>query len=172
MNDNKVTLLSFFFFIVCAGLIGGVYFLNGQLTQMHEEYTELEQRRGELSQTMQSLMQQKKVFSDAFVSLENYKVNVADSDMIFYSEVQGAVQDTSGVNILSTQQRGTSPDGRSSLALTLRGDYYSFTQVLANWRNLLTTVRVSAMTVTASRTSETRGEVQVDVTVQAIVGKK
>jgi hypothetical protein len=171
MNDNKVTLLGFFLFLVCAALIGGVYFLNKQLTQLHEEAIELEQRRGELAQTTQSLVDQKKAFSDAFRALEGYQVKVASSDMIFYSEVQGAVQDTSGVNILSTQQRGVSRDGRSSLVLTLRGDYYSFAQVLAKWRNLLTTVRVSAMTVTASRTPETRGEVQVDITVEAIVSK-
>jgi hypothetical protein len=171
MNDNKVTVLAFCLFLVCAALIGGVYFLNGQLVVLHEEYSDLEQRRGELGQTMQSLIEQKRVFSDAFLALDNYKVSVASSDMVFYSEVQGAVQDTSGVNILSTQQRPPSSDGRSSMVLTLRGDYYSFTRVLANWRNLLTTVRVSAMTVSASGTPETRGEVQVDVTVEAIIGK-
>jgi hypothetical protein len=171
MNDNKVTLLGIVFFLVCAALIGGVYTLNAELTRLHEEYTELEQRRGELQQTTQVLMDQKKVFTDAFRALDDYKVSVASSDMIFYSEVQGAVQNTDGVDILSTQQRGVSRDGRSSLVLTLRGDYYKFTQVLAKWRDLLTTVRVSAMTVTASRTPETRGEVQVDITVEAIIGK-
>jgi hypothetical protein len=171
MNDNKVTLLGFSFFLVCVTLIGGVYFLNRQLTQLHEEAIELERRRGELSRATQSLIEQKKVFSDAFRALEGYRVKIASSDMLFYSEVQRAVQETSGVNILSTQQRGTSKDSRSSLALTLRGDYYSFIRVLANWRNLLTTVRVSEMTVTASRTPETRGEVQVDITVEAIIDK-
>jgi hypothetical protein len=170
MNDHKVTVLAFIFLFACAALIGGVYFLNGQLTLLHEEYTDLEQRRGQLSQTMQSLIEQKKVFTDVFLSLDNYKVSVASSDMIFYSEVQGAVR-TSGVEMLSTQQRPPSSDGRSSMVLTLRGDYYSFTRVLANWRNLLTTVRVAAMGLTASRTPETRGEVQVDITVEAIIGK-
>ncbi|MDR1621073.1 MAG: hypothetical protein LBS00_01720 [Synergistaceae bacterium] len=170
MNNNKVALLGFSLFVVCAALVGGVYFLNGQLTQLHEEAVELEQRRGELAQATQSLMEQKTVFSNAFREFERYQVKVASNDMNFYSEVQGAVQVT-GVNILSTQARGVSRDGRSSLALTLRGDYYSFTRVLANWRNLLTTVRVSAMGVTASRTPETRGEVQVDITVEAIIGK-
>ena len=171
MNDNKVTLLGIVFFLVCAALIGGVYTLNAELTRLHEEYTELEQRRGELQQTTQVLMDQKKVFTDAFRALDDYKVSVASSDMIFYSEVQGAVQNTSGVEIVSSQQRGVSREGRSSLSLVLRGDYYNFAKVLAKWRNLTTTVRVSAMTVTASRTPETRGEVQVDITVAAIIGK-
>ncbi|MDR2179897.1 MAG: hypothetical protein LBP21_06290 [Synergistaceae bacterium] len=170
MNDNKVTVLAFVLFLVCAALMGGVYLLNGQLVQLHEEYADLVQRGGELEQTMQSLVEQKQVFTDAFRALENYQVRVASSDMVFYSEVQGAVQNT-GVEISSTQQKGTSKDGRSSLALTLRGDYYKFAEVLAKWRNLSTTVRVAAMTITASRTPETRGEVQVDVTVEAIIGK-
>jgi hypothetical protein len=171
MNDNKVTLLGILFFVVCAVLLVGVYTLNGELTRLHEEYTELEQRRGELQQTTEMLMEQKKVFTEAFRALDAYKVSVASSDMIFYSEVQGAVQNTAAVEILSSQQRGVSRDGRSSLVLSLRGDYYKFTQVLAKWRNLLTTVRVSAMTVTASRTPETQGEVQVNITVEAIIGK-
>jgi hypothetical protein len=90
--------------------------------------------------------------------------------MAFYSDIQQVVQQASGVNILSTAQRG-SRDGRSSLQLTLRGDYYSFMRILADWRRLPTTVRVAGMTVTASRTPETMGEVQVDVTMEAIVGR-
>jgi hypothetical protein len=171
MNDNKITLLAVLFFLFCASLIVGVYFLNGQLVQLQGEYEDLEQRKVDLDAMTQSLINQKKVFTDAFLSLEHYKVSVAASDMDFYSEVQQVVQ-SNGVNILSTRQLGVSSTGRSSIALTLRGDYYSFTRVLANWRNLETTVRVAGMTVTASRTPETRGEVQVDVTVEAIIGKK
>ena len=74
MNDNKVTLLGFFFFLVCIALIGGIYFLNRQLTQLHEDLSELERRRGELTRTTQSLIEQKKVFSDAFRVLEGYSV--------------------------------------------------------------------------------------------------
>jgi hypothetical protein len=171
MNDNKVTMLGVLFFLVCAALIGGIYTLDGELARLNEEYRDLVQRGAQLEQDMQVLQEQKRVFTKAFAALEEYKVSVASSDMVFYSEVQGAVQDTSGVNILSTQQRGVSREGRSSLSLSLRGDYYNFAKVLAKWRNLTTTVRVSAMSITASRTPETRGEVQVDITVEAIVGK-
>jgi hypothetical protein len=171
MNDNKVTLLGVLFFLVCAALIGGVYTLDGELARLHEEYSDLVRRDAELEHSMQVLAEQKGVFVKAFDALEAYKVSVASSDMIFYSEVQGAVQNTSGVEIVSSQQRGVSREGRSSLSLVLRGDYYNFAKVLAKWRNLTTTVRVSAMTVTASRTPETRGEVQVDITVEAIIGK-
>ena len=167
MND-KVSMLGFLFFLLCALLIGGVYFLNGQLVELQEQYDDLEQRRVDLDQATRSLMNQKKVFTDAFNILEAYHVNVASSDMAFYSDVQQKVQ-ASDINILSTRQGGVSQDGRSSMMLTLRGDYYSFSQVLAQWRNLPTTVRVAAMNVTASRTPEMRGEVQVDVTVEAIV---
>jgi hypothetical protein len=172
MNDNKITLIGVLFFLFCAALIGGVWYLNGQVERLSEERAELERRRGELDRTIQSLMAQKKVFADSFVAFEKFKVNAAVDDMAFYSDIQQVVQRAAGVNILSTQQRGVSREGRSSLALTLRGDYYSFTRVLAEWRNLVTTVRVSGMTVTASRTPETRGEVQVDVTVEAIVGQR
>ena len=170
MNDNKVTLLGFLFFLLCASLIGGVYFLNGKLVELQAQYDELEQRKVDLDQTTTSLMNQKQVFNNAFNILENYKVNVASSDMAFYAEVQQVVQ-SSDVNILSTRQMGVA-NGRSSIVMTLRGDYYSFMRVLADWRNLPITARVAAMTVTASKTPETRGEVQADVTVEAIVSDK
>lgn len=171
MNDNKVTILGFLFFLFCAALIGGVFFIHGQLTQLQGAYDELEQRRVDLNQTTQALIDQKKVFSDAFTTLEGYKIGVATDEMEFYSKVQQAVQ-AIGINILSTRQQGVSPDGRSSMALTLKGDYYSLLQVLAKWRNLDVTVRVSAFTVTASKNPETRGEVQAEVTVETIISGK
>ncbi len=171
MNDNKVTILGFLFFLFCASLIGGVYFLNGQLVDLQGQYNELEQRRVDLDQTTRSLMDQKTVFNNAFTTLESFKVNVASDDMGFYSEVQQVVQ-SSGINILSTRQQGVSKEGRSTIALTLKGDYYSFMRVLAKWRNIPVTVRVSTLSVTASKTPETRGEVQADVTVEAIVSAK
>jgi hypothetical protein len=170
MRDNKVTLIGVLFFLFCAALVGGVWYLNGRVTLMSEEYADLERRRVDLDQNIQSLIAQKKVFTDAFAVFEQFKVNAAVDDMAFYSDIQQVVQQASGVNILSTAQRG-SRDGRSSLQLTLRGDYYSFMRILADWRRLPTTVRVAGMTVTASRTPETMGEVQVDVTMEAIVGR-
>ena len=172
MNDNKVTIIGFLFFLLCAALIGGIYFLNGRYMVLQEQYNELEQRRVDLEQTTRSLQEQKRIYTAAFDTLRNYKVNVASDDMGFYSEVQQTVQ-ASEVNILSTRQQGVNKEGRSTIVLTLRGDYYSFMRVLADWRNLPVTVRVANMTVTASKTPETRGEIQADVSVEAIVsGKK
>jgi hypothetical protein len=171
VNDNKVTILGSLFFLICILLIGGVYFLNGQLVVLQAQYDELEQRRVNLEQDTRILMEQKQIFSKAFAALQEYHVNVASDDMGFYSEVQQAVQ-TSGINILSTRQQAVPNTGRSSIVLTLKGDYYSFMQVLAKWRALPVTVRVAGLTVTASKTPETQGEIQADVSVEAIVSKK
>jgi TRAP-type uncharacterized transport system substrate-binding protein len=170
VNDNKVTLLGALFFIFCAALIGGIFFLDSQLVQMQAEYDDLEQRRVDLTQTTKSLVEQKKVYMDAFAALESYRINIAPSDMGFYSEVQQVIQ-ANGLNILSTRQLGVSREGRSSIAMTLKGDYYALMQVLANWRNTPTTVRVAALTVTAPRASDAREDVQADVTVEAIVAQ-
>jgi hypothetical protein len=164
-------MLGSLFFLICVLLIGGVDYLNGQLETLQTQYDELEQRKVNLEQDTATLMQQKKIFSDAFVALEDYQVNTASDDMGFYSVVQQAVQ-SSEINILSTRQPGVSNDGRSSIVLTLRGDYYSFMRVLANWRALPITVRVAGLTVTASKTPETQGEIQADVSVEAIVSRK
>jgi hypothetical protein len=170
VNDNKVTIIGVLFFLFCAALIGGVYFLNGQLEVLQAEYDDLEQRKVNLEQDTNGLVSQKKIFTDAFNALENFSINVASDDMAFYSAVQQTVQ-VSGINILSTRQQGVASNGRSSIMLTLRGDYYSFMRVLASWRALPVTVRVSNLTVTASKTPETRGEIQADVSVEAIVRK-
>jgi Tfp pilus assembly protein PilO len=170
VNDNKVTILGFLFFLFCVGLMGGIYVLNGQLETLQAEYDDLEQRRVNLEQDTQVLMDQKRVFTKAFDNLKNYKINVASEDMGFYAEVQQAVQKNE-INILSTRQQGETKEGRSSISLTLKGDYYSFMRVLSDWRNLPITVRVANLTVTASKTPETRGEIQADVLVEAIVAK-
>ena len=171
MNDNRVTIIGFLFFLVCAGFIGGIYFLDGKLSTLVEEYDRLNQQLVDLEQTTASLEAQKRIFLGAFETLEGYRINVASSDMSFYTDVQQVVQ-ASDVNILSTRQQGVSREGRSSIALTLRGDYYSLMRVFAHWRKLPLTVRVSALTLMASKTAETRGEVQADVTVEAIVDNK
>ena len=171
MRDNKVTILGILFFVFCVAFPAGVWYLNGQLVELQEQYDDLEQRRVDLETNTNALRDEVRIFKQAFSELEQYHVSVASSDMGFIAEVQQEVQ-SSGVNILSTRQGNVTKDGHSSLTLTLRGDYYSFTQVLAKWRNLPTTVRVASLNVTGSKTPETQGEVQVDVTVEAIVSNK
>ena len=173
MKDNKVTILTLLFFLLCASLIGGVWFLDKRVREL--QYDELEQRRVDLTSATEALMEQKKVFTEAFNELDNYHVNVASDDMNFYANVQQAVQDK-GVEILSTRQQGVNAEGVGTIAMTLRGDYYDMVQVLAAWRGLPMTVRVVNLTV---RQNESRnssdsknaplGRVEADVTVEAIV---
>ena len=105
MKDNKVTVLTLLFFLLCASLIGGVWFLDKRVRELQAQYDELEQRRVDLTSATEALMEQKKVFTEAFNELDNYHVNVASDDMNFYANVQQAVQDK-GVEILSTRQQG------------------------------------------------------------------
>jgi hypothetical protein len=171
MKDNKVTLLGFLFFLFCAALIGGVYFLDGELTELQKQYDGLEQRRVDLIEATDSLQDRKKVFSEAFATLETYKINVAPSNVRFYEDVQQVVQ-AQGLYLLSTREHGGPPGGRSAMTLSVRGDYYSFMQVLAGWRNTPTTVRVSTFSVASSRSSAERGEIEATVTVEAIVSEQ
>ena len=175
MKDNKVVVLTLLFFLLCASLIGGVWFLDKRVRELQAQYDELEQRRVDLTSATEALMEQKKVFTEAFNELDNYHVNVASDDMDFYANVQQAVQDK-GVEILSTRQQGVNAEGVGTIAMTLRGDYYDMVQVLAAWRGLPMTVRVVNLTV---RQNENRnssdsknaplGRVEADVTVEAIV---
>jgi hypothetical protein len=183
MKDNKVTLLGLFFFLFCALLIGGVFFLDKTLVEYQERYNELEQRKVDLDQMTRSLMDRKAVFSEAFATLENYKINAAPSNVRFYEEVQQVVQ-TQGLHLLSTRELGgggargargaqAAPEGRSAMTLSVRGDYYSFMQALAGWRNTSSTMRVSAFSVTSSRAdSGARGEIEATLTVEAIVSEQ
>ena len=174
MNDNKVTFVGIGFLVLCIALIGGVYFLNEELKMLKEQYNELEQRRVNLDQDRNGLREQIKVFNDAFKTLEAYNVRATSNDMDFYSQVQQKIQENQRNNEISiiTQRQNGVKDGRSSIALTLRGDYYSFMKILAGWRNLTTTVRVSQLSMTASKTPQTSGEVQADVVLEAIVSAK
>lgn len=172
MKDNKVTALGLLFFLFCVALLGAVYYLGIRLGDLRGQADELEQRKVDLTSATQALMDQRSVFNNAFNELESYHVNVAPSELAFYSDVQQVVQNN-GVEILSTRQQGVNKDGVSTIAMTTRGEYYALMQVLAAWRNLPTTVRVSALTLGADRpigsSTALQGWVQADVTVEAIV---
>jgi hypothetical protein len=172
MKDNKITLLGFIFFLFCALLAGGVFFLDKTLTELQNEFDSLEQRRVDLNQDTRSLTDRKAVFSEAFATLENYEINAAPSDVRFYEDVQQVVQ-TQGLNLLSTRELGGTPGGRSAMTLSVRGDYYAFMQALAGWRNTPTTMRVSAFSVVSPRAAAgntpVRGEIEATLTVEAIV---
>ena len=168
--NNKVTFVGIGFLALCIGLAGGIYFLDGQLKMLKEQYNELEQRRANLEQDRNSLREQITVFKNAFASLEAYNVRATSNDMDFYSQVQQKVQENSDITIRTQRQNGVR-DGRSSISLTLRGDYYSFMKVLAGWRNLPITVRVSQLSVTTPRNPQMMGEIQADVVLEAIVTK-
>lgn len=175
MKDNKVAVLALFFFLFCAVLGGAVYYLGNRLNELQAQYDDLQQRKVDLASSTQALMEQKTVFANAFKELENYRVNVAPSELAFYSDVQQIVQNN-GVVILSSRQQGVNKEGVSTIAMTMRGEYYAMMQVLAAWRNLPTTVRVSGLTLGSDRpigSSEALpGWVQADVTVEAIVAPK
>ena len=168
--NNKVTFVGIGFLALCIGLAGGIYFLDGQLKMLKEQYNELEQRRANLEQDRNGLREQITVFKNAFSSLEAYNVRATSNDMDFYSQVQQKVQENSEVSIRTQRQNGIK-DGRSSISLTLRGDYYSFMKILAGWRNLPITVRVSQLSVTTPRNPQMMGEIQADVVLEAIVTK-
>ena len=176
MKDNKVAVLGLFFFLLCAALGGAVYYLGGRLNELHAQADDLEQQRVDMESATQALVAQKTVFTNAFKELENYSVNVALNEMAFYSDVQQVVQNNA-VEIMSTRQQGVNAEGVSAIAMTVRGEYYALMQVLAAWRNLPTTVRVSTLTLgadksTGSSSEALRGWVQADVTVEAIVAPK
>ena len=176
MKDNKVAVLGLFFFLLCAVLGGAVYYLGGRLNELHAQADDLEQQRVDMESATQALVAQKTVFTNAFKELENYSVNVALNEMAFYSDVQQVVQNNA-VEIMSTRQQGVNAEGVSAIAMTVRGEYYALMQVLAAWRNLPTTVRVSTLTLgadksTGSSSEALRGWVQADVTVEAIVAPK
>lgn len=176
MKDNKVTILGLLFFLLCAALGGAVYYLGERLNELHAQADELQQQRVDLESATQALIAQKSVFTNAFKELENYSVNVAPDEMAFYSGVQQVLQNNS-VEILSTRQQGVNAAGVSSIAMTVRGEYYALMDVFAAWRNLPTTVRVSNLTLGTDKpvgasAEAPRGWIQADVTVEAIVAPK
>ena len=175
MKDNRILILGLLSFLFCALLSGTVYYLGGRLNDLHAQADDLQQKIVDMSGSTQTLMEQKVVFTNAFKDLEHYRVNAAPSELAFYSDVQQVVQNN-GIEILSSRQQGVNEAGFSAIAMTVRGEYYALMQVLAAWRNLPTTVRVSALTLGPDKpigSSEgLQGWVQADVTVEAIVASQ
>jgi len=168
MNDSKLTYVGVGFLALCLTIAGGVYFLDKHLRDLRRQYDNLERKRATLEQDRDSLREQITIFKNAFLSLEDYNVQAAANDMDFYGQVQQKVQENSDVDIITQRQNGVR-DGRSSISLTLRGDYYSFMKILAGWRNLPISVSVSQFSMTAPRDSQVLGEIQADVVVEAII---
>ena len=173
MKDNKVTFVGIGFLLLCLGLAWGVYFLDGELRLLKDQHDELDRRRANLEQDRHRLREQITVFKNAFTALEEFNVRATPNDMDFYAQVQSEVDPfirRNEVVIVSQRQNGIR-DGRTSISMTLRGDYYSFMKILAAWRNLTTTVRVSQLSMSASRNPQTMGEIQADVVVEAIIAR-
>jgi len=171
MNDNKVTIIGILFFALCIGLGAGIYFLDRELKELKGQYDNLERRRTSLEQDAAGLKEQISVFNKSFERLEAYNVRATSSDISFKDQIQEKIDEHRDVitTVRSSQSTG---DGRSIISMTLRGDYYSFMKILAGWRNLPTTVRVSQLSMTASKTPQTSGEVQADVVLEAIISAR
>ena len=58
MNDNKVAIIGVLFLMLCLGLAGGIYYLDGQLRELREQYDILEQRRVNLDQDRRGLLEE------------------------------------------------------------------------------------------------------------------
>jgi len=172
MNDSKVTVIGFLFLVLCLGLVGGIWYLDGQLRGLRQERDSQEQIRANLVRDSSNLDDQIRVFTESFGTLYGYNVRAAENEMAFLAQVQQAVDPHIWANdivMISSRQGGVNAAGRATLSLTLRGDYYTFMRILAAWRNVEVTVRVSALSMIASRTPQVRGEIQADVTLEAII---
>jgi len=173
MNDSKVTVIGLLFLILCLGLVGGIWYLDGQLRYLREERDRLEQDRVNMVRDVANLEEQIRVFNTSFADLERHNVRAAQNEMEFLAQVQQAIDPhiwNDRIVMISSDQRGVNAaTGRATLNLVLRGDYYTFMNILAAWRNVDVTVRVSALSMMASRTPQVRGEIQADVTLEAII---
>ena len=172
MNDSKVTVIGVLFLLLCLGLVGGIWYLDGQLRELRQEYNTLDQSRADLQRDVANLREQVGVFNDAFRTLGEYNVSAAQNEMHFLTQVQQIIDPyiwSEHIVMVSSQQGGVNAAGRATQSFTLRGDYYAFKRILAAWRNVEVTVRVSALSMMASRTPQMHGEIQADVTLEAIV---
>ena len=175
MNDSKVKLIGILFFLLCLGIIGAIWYVDRELRASREQFDELEQSRANLERDRNALREQIDVFNAAFRNLEGHNVRPAASDMDFLSEAQMVVNPRINNNeiVIITQRQHGVRDGRTSISLTLRGNYYSFMEILAGWRNLHTTARVAELSMSSSRTPQPqiRGEIQADVVLEAIIAQ-
>jgi len=171
MNDNKVTIIGFLFLVLCLGLVGGVWYLDGRLRELRAEYDQLEQRRANLVQDRDNLRAQAREFREAFATLEAFNVRAATSEMDFYAQIQQEIERHSRNNEIAIISAHQNPvvAGRGSQSLVLRGNYYAFMRILAAWRNLNTTVRVAQLSVSISGNPPVLGEIQASVTLEAII---
>jgi len=173
MNDSKVTVIGVLFLLLCLGLVGGIWYLDGQLRELRQEYNTLDQNRANLQRDVANLREQIGVFNDAFQTLEGYNVSAAENEMHFLTQVQQVIDPyiwSEQIIVVGSSQGGVdATTRRATQSFTLRGDYYAFKRILAAWRNVEVTVRVSALSMMASRNPQMYGEIQADVTLEAIV---
>jgi len=173
MNDNKVMLIGIAFFLLCIGLIAGIYIVDGDIRYHRDEFDRLDQQRANFQRDNANLHEQIRAFTDAFDRLARFNVNPAANEMDFYSQVQQVIDPhiwTNEIVIISAVQGGIGPGGRASHTLTLRGDYYTFKRILAEWRNLNITVRVSGLTIARATGPQAQsGEIVANLTLEATI---
>jgi hypothetical protein len=168
VTDNKVTIVGFLFLVLCLGLVGGVYYIDGRVRELRSEHDMLDQTRANMERDRINLQNQIRVFNDAFRDLEEYNVRAAYNVGNFRGRIQQEI-DRNEIIVISGREGAINNEGRATHSLTLRGDYYAFMRMLAAWRNLDITVRVSSLSVAASRSPQIHGEIQADVILEAII---
>jgi len=171
MNDSKVTVIGVLFLILCLGLVGGIWYLDGQLRELRGQRDRSEQERVDFERDRSNLQAQIRVFNESFEILGRHNVRAAQNELEFQNQVQHVIDPhiRDGNIAMISMRQGPVTAGRATLIMTLRGDYYTFMNILAAWRNVGVTVRVSALSMMASRTPQVRGEIQTDVTLEAII---
>ena len=156
--------------LALAGLLSGICILICVITwypvhlleTMREEYDTLENERIDLVMTVEN-------FSVVQENLQ--KIEAASpkdirpaSDIVeFYAYVRQAAENN-GVNIISTRQSS------SSISMNLRGGYYSLMHLIADWRTMPTTGKITSIKIQRDKDAPSLF-VTADVTLTALMNE-
>ena len=137
IDERKIFTLAGFFTALCLIVGGLIWWYVHDLNNLREEYDITEHERAGLIKEIDSLTATKNNL-EKLNGLNLDTIRPASDIIEFYSYVRRAAENND-ISILSTRQ------SNKNISLTIRGGYYSFINLLGEWRTMSTVCKISQL---------------------------
>lgn len=136
-NEREIFTLAGFLIVLCAAVGVVVWWYVHKLNTLREEYDTTEFERSNIVTEIDRLTAIQSNL-EKLKGLDLDAIKPASDIVEFYSHVRKAA-DNNGVNILTTAQ------SQKTVTIVLRGGYYSFVNLLADWRAMPQAGKITAV---------------------------
>ena len=139
INQNLVLLLALVLAVFCFIICIVTWYPVHLLENVREEYDNIENERINLNMTVENFSIVKENL-EKLQAISPKDIRPASDIVEFYAYVRQAAENN-GINIISTRQ------SNNSISMNLRGGYYSLMQLIADWRKMPASGKITSIKI-------------------------